>query len=316
MGRSITEIVAQTPDLVPLAEQTAKICSALPGLKGCRSGGILGDLLETFEPVIDVLPAVFPLLTIPGILPKSGAEQAAEFVAEDLFVAPSGSVELAFKVAPAVLTAGSSLVDTFSTEATMANGFGDFFGDVFSSFDLGGFSNQLITEVGLPLLAQELAPSPQPVAIPVAASASRAIQSISPMIAGTAATGLIGGGMLVAREVVKAILQKIAINKFMTRIPSLDSIVTVAKKAIPFIGQAAVAAGLAITIEELATLLLAHATKKRRRMNPSNAKALRRSVRRMEAFHKLCSRVDVLRSRRRSGGRKGCKDGGTFVRQG
>lgn len=198
----------------------------------------------------------------------------------------------------------------------MANGFGDIFGDIFSNFDVGGFTQSLVSEVGLPLLAQELAPSPRPLAIPVAASASRAIQSMTPMIAGTAATGLIGGGMLVAREVVKSILQKIAINKLMTRIPSLESIVAVAKKAIPFIGQAAVAAGLAITVEELATLLLAHATKKRRRMNPANAKALRRSVRRMEAFHKLCSRVDVLRSRRRSGGRKGCKDGGTFVRQG
>jgi len=198
----------------------------------------------------------------------------------------------------------------------MANGFGDFFGDVFSNFDFGGFSQSLITEVGLPLLANELAPSPQPQFIPVAAGGSRAIQSLGTAITGTTALGLVGGGMLVARQAVQAILQKIAINKFLARVPSLDSIVSVAKKALPFIGQAAVAAGLAITVEELATLLLAHATKKRRRMNPGNVKALRRSMRRVESFHKLCGKADMLRSRRRSSGRKGCKDAGTFVRQG
>lgn len=32
-----------------------------------------------------------------------------------------------------------------------------------------------------------------------------------------------------------------------------------------------------------------------RRMNPANVKALRRSVRRLESFHKLCVRVDTLR---------------------
>ena len=45
-------------------------------------------------------------------------------------------------------------------------------------------------------------------------------------------------------------------------------------------------------------------TLKRRRMNPANVKALRRSARRIESFHRLCKRVDVLRphgqTRRRS----------------
>lgn len=53
-----------------------------------------------------------------------------------------------------------------------------------------------------------------------------------------------------------------------------------------------------------------------RRMNPANVKALRRSVRRMESFHKLCGSVDKLR-RPRSRGSKGGKGCGTqFVRQG
>lgn len=52
-----------------------------------------------------------------------------------------------------------------------------------------------------------------------------------------------------------------------------------------------------------------------RRMNPANVKALRRSMRRLDSFHKLCVSTDKLR-RPRS---RGCKSkgGGTqFVRQG
>lgn len=53
-----------------------------------------------------------------------------------------------------------------------------------------------------------------------------------------------------------------------------------------------------------------------RRMNPANVKALRRSVRRVESFHKLCRHVDVLRSRGK--GKKCSTRGGSqqFVRQG
>lgn len=41
-----------------------------------------------------------------------------------------------------------------------------------------------------------------------------------------------------------------------------------------------------------------------RRMNPGNAKALRRACRRVESFHKLCVRADKLRNRGRSRARK------------
>lgn len=53
----------------------------------------------------------------------------------------------------------------------------------------------------------------------------------------------------------------------------------------------------------------------RRRMNPANVKALRRSMRRLESFHHLCTRVDRLRRpRHRKVGRSA--SGSTFVRQG
>ena len=54
----------------------------------------------------------------------------------------------------------------------------------------------------------------------------------------------------------------------------------------------------------------------RRRMNPGNVHALRRSMRRIESFHKLCVTADRLRAPRRRSS-KGCKSGSsTFVRQG
>jgi len=37
----------------------------------------------------------------------------------------------------------------------------------------------------------------------------------------------------------------------------------------------------------------------RRRMNPANAKALRRSVRRIESFHRLCKSTDIIKGRRK-----------------
>lgn len=53
-----------------------------------------------------------------------------------------------------------------------------------------------------------------------------------------------------------------------------------------------------------------------RRMNAGNAKALRRSMRRIESFHRLCVRADSLRAPRRRS--KPCRSTGStqFVRQG
>lgn len=54
----------------------------------------------------------------------------------------------------------------------------------------------------------------------------------------------------------------------------------------------------------------------RRRMNPANVKALRRSIRRLDSFHRLCVSADKLRRPRSRGGKCKTGSGGTFVRQG
>lgn len=67
-----------------------------------------------------------------------------------------------------------------------------------------------------------------------------------------------------------------------------------------------------LTAAAVSELMVAGAGRKR--MNPGNVKALRRSMRRVEAFHKICVRADTLRKPRRS---KPCKTSGSqFVRQG
>ncbi len=54
-----------------------------------------------------------------------------------------------------------------------------------------------------------------------------------------------------------------------------------------------------------------------RRMNPANVKALRRSLRRLNSFHRLCTSADKLRAPRRRGCKTGSRSGSTqFVRQG
>jgi hypothetical protein len=123
-----------------------------------------------------------------------------------------------------------------------------------------------------------------------------------------AVSGIAGmGGMLVAKDAIKAILQKIAINKGLSAVPSLQRIMAVVRRATPILGWVVVAQGLGIAVEELASLVMGNATRRRRRMNPGNAHALRRAHRRLDSFHRLCMHNDVLRGRRRSSGRgKSC----------
>lgn len=53
-----------------------------------------------------------------------------------------------------------------------------------------------------------------------------------------------------------------------------------------------------------------------RRMNPGNVKALRRSMRRLESFHKLCTRADQLRRPRGRSCKSSRGSAQQFVRQG
>lgn len=310
---SLTQILTQAPQVGTLGEFQAEFCAANPGHRDCRGSSFLGQFFEVVQP--EVIQAVFPLFSVPGLLP-SGLESAGrEF---------SSAVGLPQETVPAIKQASNFLISSGAINFLSPETVGGFamsdwdFSTIFEGFDFGSLGQSLVTEVGLPVLRQELIGTPpmMPQAINVAAPSSQALQSIRGSIAPALTGAMAGAGMLAAKQAVQAILQKIAINTGLRSVPSLNRIVMFAKKAIPWIGQAAVAAGLAITVEELSTLIFHQATKKRRRMNAGNAHALRRSMRRIESFHKLCQRADMLKSRG-CRTRKKCGSGSTqFVRQG
>lgn len=88
------------------------------------------------------------------------------------------------------------------------------------------------------------------------------------------------------------------------RTMSLRTAVKQIRKLGKFLGPVATAAALGITFAEMAEIIVADSSRTRRRMNPANVHALRRSMRRVSAFHRLAQKADMLRggsrSRRRS----------------
>lgn len=90
---------------------------------------------------------------------------------------------------------------------------------------------------------------------------------------------------------------------------ALSSIASLARRT-PSGTMVSILAGLGLTLLEANMLTAWHAQRKKgRRMNPANARALRRAARRIKGFHRLCTHTDLIKSRgRRSVGRCGsCK---------
>lgn len=75
---------------------------------------------------------------------------------------------------------------------------------------------------------------------------------------------------------------------------ALGAIASLARKT-PAGTMVSVLMGIGLTVYEANLLTGWYATKKKRkRINPANARALRRSVRRIRSFHRLCQHADVL----------------------
>lgn len=87
---------------------------------------------------------------------------------------------------------------------------------------------------------------------------------------------------------------------------SLGSIASLARRT-PSGTMVGLLVGLGLSAFEGSLLTVWHSQRKRgRRMNPANAKALRRSVRRIKSFHKLCQSTDIIKSRSRTSSRSRC----------
>ncbi len=127
-----------------------------------------------------------------------------------------------------------------------------------------------------PVVASLPAPSPQPVQVAMAGL---------PRLAGMAGTLAV---------IIQPILIKVAtfLNR---RTLTLRETVKMIRRFSRLLPAAAIATVLGITVSELGSLILADAQRPRRRMNPANVRALRRSMRRIESFHRLCVKADTLR---------------------
>jgi hypothetical protein len=90
-----------------------------------------------------------------------------------------------------------------------------------------------------------------------------------------------------AAPILFAIAQKLGLK----RMPSIAYAMSMIRKMAKYLSPAATAAAIGISMADLATLMAINARKKRRRINPANTKALRRSMSRLQSFDRLATRV-------------------------
>lgn len=90
---------------------------------------------------------------------------------------------------------------------------------------------------------------------------------------------------------VQLILFTIGRQLGMRGVPSLQKVMRMIRQMSRYMLPPAVAAALGIGVDQLATIITANSRRKRRRMNPANVRALRRSVRRLGSFQNLSNRV-------------------------
>ncbi len=204
----------------------------------------------------------------------------------------------------------------FSTITGLASKIGGFAGSLTGALGSFGQLGSLSSLISLPAAVQPRPPTASFVSAPVAvgptpvafqtptAELRRRTVAVAPMgvvgglAAGTARVlGAVGSGIT---RMVAPTLIKIA-QATGRRSMTLRQAVKIIRRTGTFLGPAAAAAALGITVAEMAELIFVDASRPRRRMNPANISALRRSMRRIQSFHRLCMKADTLRGR---GGRR------------
>lgn len=203
---------------------------------------------------------------------------------------------------------GGEVLSTIEVEGgfmfeDLFSGVGDFFSD-FSLSDYLPSSETFSTlaQIATPIAGALLAPAPATNVMnrPATPIYQTTGPVATPTMGGSVMVPALGGAVSAMRAVLMPILVKIAAKLGLRTVPSLSKAMTYIRNlGKAQLAPAAIAAVLGITIDELARLIVADKHRKRRRMNPANSKALRRAARRIESFHRLCGRTDMLRSRGR-----------------
>jgi len=175
------------------------------------------------------------------------------------------------------------------------------FGDLFSGF--GDFFADTTFQDVAPLIAPTISyfggggtPSAAVQRVSSSLPASFVPYSFDPSVAygngGATPTGAMVPAIRGAMTIWSAGRQAFALLR--QRLPGLT--LSTLKNMVRTMGPVAAAAALGIGLDQL---MLATSVKGRR-MNPANVKALRRGMRRIKSFHRLCAHADLLRSRGRS----------------
>ena len=247
------------------------------------------------NPVLAVQAVAAPLLSIPG----TGVQSLPERISS---------------VAPETRTAyviGQSLALSAATGGgnPVALNLGNLFstaGNILGGITAGGTVGNVLSTVsgGLNLASQFL---PQPASSPVV------IPTTAPQVITTAAGGVrtaaqalsVGAGGMALRDVARGIIAKMAASLGLRSLSPARAAELIKKAGKFFTSPEAIATYLGVTVGELYTVWTYSQLKRRRRMNPANGRALRRAVRRIKSFHRMCQHTDVIKPRRRSGSR-GC----------
>lgn len=135
--------------------------------------------------------------------------------------------------------------------------------------------------------AQNYGPVYSPTVIPL--PQARQVSAMAPII---------GAGASAVARMTAPILFRIS-STLGRRVSLTHAITIIRKMGKMLMNPVAIGTALGISLSELATLITAHSSKKSRRMNPANGKALRRAAHRIKGFHKMCGTIDLLKSRGR-----------------
>lgn len=262
--------------------------------------GLFSGITKVFKKATKVVKRVATGVATGGIseIARLAGQKSLATKLESSFFPTSPAAVLRTGLA---VTTGQPLL--LAQGAPMAFNLGQFAGGVGQI--LGGSSNPYLSGVGqiAGAFGTSLAKTQ---AIPVASRAPSAPSVSLPavMARGVPMTGEIGRAAmkLLARLGIPTPMSIPALASALKRV--LGGITALARRT-PAGSIVSMLIGLGLTAAETSLLVGWYAQKKKvRRMNPANSKALRRAVRRIRSFHRLCGEADIIRRR---APRKACR---------
>jgi hypothetical protein len=192
----------------------------------------------------------------------------------------------------------------------LLSGLGSIAGGI-SGANVTGFTqplSQLLNVGGV--VASAFAPAPtqavsmQPTSFGPAYNPYQVQSFPNPVTRTMASVPMISGAVSMLTAITRPLLQKMAATLGRKGLSLSQGLSIIKRLGKIFTSPEAIALYVGLTVSEMASLITANAARKRRRMNPANTNALRRSLRRLKSFDRLSHRVSAQLGRAgRRGGR-------------